>query len=132
MTHDTGLTYPPPPSLPEGATRTITVLPGRGGGGALEASQDRHRYSNRTGPPEQNRQTEAMAEQGAQKTMAVQGAPEAMVVLGALEAMAGGPYVRGLIPLGPATTAGALLPPPKKEEDSSLRGYPQEQGPSLG
>ncbi len=53
--------------------------------------------------------------QEAPETMAVQGAPDAMAVLGALEAMAEGPYGRGLVPLGPATTAGALLtPPPRK------------------
>ncbi len=70
--------------------------------------------------------------------MAVQGAPEVMVVLGALEAMAGGSYGRGLVPLGPATTAGTLQLSPKKIHGAAygvsgaLRGYPQEQGPSLG
>ncbi len=38
--------------------------------GTLEAPQDRHRYINRTGPPERNRQTEAKVEQGAQEAMA--------------------------------------------------------------
>ncbi len=65
------------------------------------------------GPPERNRQTkEAMAELGAQEAMAVQGAQEAM---------AGGPCGRGLGPLGPAPTAGTLLPPPKKK--NSLGKY---------
>ncbi len=45
--------------------------------------------------------------------MAVQGAQEAMAVQGAQEAMAGGPCGRGLGPLGPAPTAGTLLPPKK-------------------
>ncbi len=54
-----------------------------------------------------------MAELGAQEAMAVQGAQEAMAVQGAQEAMAGGPCGRGLGPLGPTPTAGALLPPPK-------------------
>ncbi len=40
------------------------------------------------GPPEQNRQTGTMAEQGAQEAMVVQGALEARAVQGALEAMA--------------------------------------------
>ncbi len=56
---------------------------------------------------------EAMAVQGAQEAMAVQGAQEAMVVQGAQEAMADGPCGRGLGPLGPAPTAGTLLPPKK-------------------
>ncbi len=56
---------------------------------------------------------EAMAVQGAQEAMAVQGAQEAMAVQGAQEAIAGGPCGRGLGPLGPAPTAGTLLPPPK-------------------
>ncbi len=36
-----------------------------------------------------------------------------MAVQGAQEAMAGGPCGRGLGPLGPAPTAGTLLPPQK-------------------
>ncbi len=80
-----------------------------------------------------------MAEQGAQKDMAVQGAPEAMAVQGApkamavqgaLEAMAGGLCGRGLVPLGPATTAGTLLPPPKKSM-GQLRGYQEPSGAIL-
>ncbi len=53
-----------------------------------------------------------MAELGAQEAMAVQEAQEAMAVQGVQEAMAGGPCGRGLGPLGPAPTAGTLLPPP--------------------
>ncbi len=70
--------------------------------------------------------------------MVVQGAPEAMAVLGALEAMAVGPCGRGLVPLGPATTARTLLPPQKKIHGAAygvsgaLRGYPQEQGALTG
>ncbi len=55
-----------------------------------------------------------MAELGALEAMAVQGAQEAMAVQGAQEAMAGGACGRGLGPLGPAPTAGALSTPPKK------------------
>ncbi len=55
---------------------------------------------------------EAMAVQGAQEAMVELGALEAMAELGAQEAMAGGPCGRGLGPLGPAPTAGTLLPPP--------------------
>jgi len=58
---------------------------------ALEAHRDIHEQDNRTGHPAWNRQLEAKAELGAQ------------------EAMAGGPYGLDLGPLGPATTAGALL-----------------------
>ncbi len=56
---------------------------------------------------------EAMVELGALEAMAELGAQEAMAVQGAQEAMAGGPCGRGLGPLGPAPTAGTLLPPPK-------------------
>ncbi len=42
------------------------------------------------GPPEWNRQTRTMAEQGALEAMALQGAQEAMAVQGAQEAMADG------------------------------------------
>ncbi len=45
--------------------------------------------------------------------MAELGAQEAMAVQGAQEAMAGGLCGRGLGPLGPAPTAGTLLPPKK-------------------
>ncbi len=38
-----------------------------------------------------------------------------MAVQGAPEAMAGGLCGRCLVPLGPATTAGTLLPPPQKK-----------------
>ncbi len=64
-----------------------------------------------------------MAELAALEAMAVQGAQDAMVELGALEAMAelgaleaDGRWFRGLGlgPLGPAPTAGTLIPPPKK------------------
>ncbi len=54
-----------------------------------------------------------MAELAALEAMAVQGAQEAMVELGALEAMADGLRGLGLGPLGPAPTAGTLIPPPK-------------------
>ncbi len=46
------------------------------------------------------------------------GALEAMAVLGAQEATAGGPCGRILGPLGPATTAGTLLPPQKNSRGS--------------
>ncbi len=57
---------------------------------------------------------EAMEVQGALEAMEVQGAQEAMEVQGAQEAMASGPCGRDLGPLGPATTAGTLLPPHKE------------------
>ncbi len=64
--------------------------------GALEAPQDKHGQEHRTGTSRAEQTTETMAVQGAQ------------------EAMAGGPRGRGLVPLGPAPTAGTLLPSPKK------------------
>ncbi len=70
---------------------------------------------------------EAMAVQGAQEAMAVQGAQEAMAVQGAQEAMAGGPCGRGLGPLGPAPTAGTLLPP-QKNFPEEVRGYQEPSG----
>ncbi len=57
---------------------------------------------------------EAMAVQGAQEAMAELVAQEAMAVQGAQEAMAGGPRGRGLVPLGPAPTAGTPFTPPPK------------------
>ncbi len=74
---------------------------------------------------------ETMAVQGAPEAMAVQGAPEAMAVQGALEATAGGPCGRGLVPLGPATTAGTLLTPPQKKSMGQLRGYQEPSGAIL-
>ncbi len=59
-----------------------------------------------------------MAELGALETMAVQGAQVAM---------AGGPCGRGLGPLGPAPTAGTLLPPPKNFP-GEVRGYQEPSG----
>ncbi len=56
---------------------------------------------------------EAMVELGALEAMAELGALEAMAELGALEAMADGLRGPGLGPLGPAPTAGTLIPPPK-------------------
>ncbi len=56
---------------------------------------------------------EAMAVQGAQEAMVELGALEAMAELGALEAMADGLRGLGLGPLGPAPTAGTLIPPPQ-------------------
>ncbi len=86
----------------------------------------------------EQRAQKAMAVQGAPEAIAVQGAPEKMAVQGALEAMAGGPYGRGLVPLGPATTAGTLLPH-KKKSMGQLTGYQEPSGailrnrePSLG
>ncbi len=70
---------------------------------------------------------EAMAVQGAQEATAVQGAQEAMAVQGAQEAMSGGPCGRGLGPLGPAPTAGTLLPP-KKNFPGEVRGYQEPSG----
>ncbi len=83
---------------------------------------------------------EAMAVQGALEAMAVQGALKAMAVQGAQEAMAGGPCGPGLGPLGPATSAGGLLPPSPQKRihgaasgvSGALRCYSQEQRPSLG
>ncbi len=46
---------------------------------------------------------------------------------GAQEAMAGGPCGRGLGPLGPAPTAGTLLPPQKKFP-GEVRGYQEPSG----
>ncbi len=46
---------------------------------------------------------------------------------GAQEAMAGGPCGRGLGPLGPAPTAGTLLPP-KKISLGKYRGYQEPSG----
>ncbi len=60
--------------------------------------------------------------------MAELGAQEAMAVQGAQEAMAGGPCGRGLGPLGPAPTAGTLLPPPKKKFPGEVRGYQEPSG----
>ncbi len=71
---------------------------------------------------------EAMAVQGALEAMAVQGAQEAMVVQGAQEAMAGGACGRGLGPLGPAPTAGALSTPPKNKIPGEVRGYQEPSG----
>ncbi len=87
-------------------SHAITVPPGRGGGGRSGGSSGQ----TQTGPQDGDLQSgtdnsEAMAELAAQEAMAVQGAQEAM---------AGGPRGRGLIPLGPAPTAGTLLPPQKK------------------
>ncbi len=59
--------------------------------------------------------------------MAEQGAQEAMAVQGAQEAMAGGPCGRGLGPLGPAPTAGTLLPP-QKNFPGDVRGYQEPSG----
>ncbi len=59
--------------------------------------------------------------------MAVQGAQEAMAVQGAQEAMADGPCGRGLGPLGPAPTAGTLLPP-QKNFPGEVRGYQEPSG----
>ncbi len=73
--------------------------------GTLEAPQDKHGQEHRTGTSRTEQTTEAMAELGAQEAMAVQGAQEAM---------ADGLRGLGLGPLGPAPTAGTLLPPPKK------------------
>ncbi len=70
---------------------------------------------------------EAMAVQGAQEAMVVQGAQEAMVVQGAQEAMAGGLRGLGLNPLGPAPTAGTLLPP-QKNFHGAARGYQEPSG----
>ncbi len=69
---------------------------------------------------------EAMAVQGAQEAIAELGALEAMAVQGAQEAMVGGPRGRGLVPLGPAPTAGTLLPPKKNslEKLGSIRSPP--------
>ncbi len=46
---------------------------------------------------------------------------------GAQEAMAGGPCGRGLGPLGPAPTAGTLLPPPPNFP-GEVRGYKEPSG----
>ncbi len=110
MTHTTEPWHNSP--LPEGVSHAVTVPPGRGGWALWRPLRtDMDRNTGR-GPPERNRQTkEAMAELGAQEAMAELGAQEAMAVQGAQEAMAGGPCGRGLGPLGPAPTAGTLLPP---------------------
>ncbi len=47
---------------------------------------------------------------------------------GAQEAMAGGPCGRGLGPLGPAPTAGTLLPPPPPNFPGEVRGYQEPSG----
>ncbi len=70
---------------------------------------------------------EAMAVQGALEAMAELGAQEVMADLGAQEAMADGLRGLGLGPLGPAPTAGTLLPPPKNFP-GEVRGY---QEPSV-
>ncbi len=81
--------------------------------GTLEAPQDKHGQEHRTGPPEREQMTEAMAELGALEAMAELGALEAMAVQGALEAKAGRLRGLGLGPLGPAPTAGTLSTPKK-------------------
>ncbi len=78
--------------------------------GALAAPQDRQGQEHRTGTSRAE-QTGTMAELGALEAMVLQGAQEAMAVQGAQEAMAGGVRGLGLSPLGPAPTAGTLLPP---------------------
>ncbi len=59
--------------------------------------------------------------------MAEPGALEAMAVQGAQEAMADSPCGRGLGPLGPAPTAGTLLPP-KKNSLGKLGGIRSPPG----
>ncbi len=66
--------------------------------GTLEAPQDTHGQDTGRGPPERN---------------------------GQMEAKAGG--LRGLGPLGPATTAGVLLPLQKKFHGAA-RGYQEPSG----
>ncbi len=141
-THDRGLTLlPPPERLVPSLNSSI-----REGGWVLwrplRTNTDRNTGR---GPPERNRQTGTMAELGALEAMAVQGAQvamaelgaqvtmaelgalEAIAELGALEAMADGLCGRGLGPLGPAPTAGTLLPP-KKNVPGEVRGYQEPSG----
>ncbi len=107
-------------------SHAVKVPPG-GGGGALEAPQDKHGQEHRTGTSKAEQTTEAMAELGALEAMAELGAQEAMAELGAQEAMADGLRGLGLGPLGPAPTAGTLLPPPKKIP-GVVRGYQEPSG----
>ncbi len=132
MTHTTEPWHNSP--LPEGVSHAVTVPPGRGVG-ALEAPQDKHGQEHRTGTSRAE-QTDKGGHGGAgssgghaagARAMAVQGAQEAMAVQGAQEAMAGGPCGRGLGPLGPAPTAGTLLPP-QKNFPEEVRGYQEPSG----
>ncbi len=103
-------------------SHAITVPPGGWGGGGLEAPQDRHGQEHRTGTSRAEQTKEAMAELGTQEAMEELGTQEAMAKLealetmaelGAQEAMADRFRRLGLSPLGPAPTAGTLLPPKK-------------------
>ncbi len=98
-------------------SHAVTVPPGRGGGGALEAPQDRHGQDHRTGTSRSEQMTEAMAELGAL---------EAMAELGALEAMAG-----GLSWPWPRPSARPLQPEPfypPQDFPGEVRGYQEPSG----
>ncbi len=127
-------------------SHAVTVPPGRGGVGALEAPQDRHGQGPQDGDLQSGTDNseamaeladleamavqgaqEAMAVQGAQEAMAVQGAQEAMVVQGAQEAMAGG--LRGPWPQSPRPGPYSRNPfTPQKKFHGAARGYQEPSG----
>ncbi len=96
--------------LPKGVSHAVTVPPRRGGGGgALDAPQDRHEPEHRTGT--------SRAEQTDRRPWRCRELRRPwQMVFGGL----------GLGPLGPAPPAGTLLPPPNFP--GVVRGYQEPSG----
>ncbi len=131
MTHTTEPWHNSP--LPEGVSHAVTVPLGRGGGrsggplgqtrtgtqdGDLQSGTDKggHGGAGSSGGHGVARGSGGHGSAGSSGDHGVARGSGGHGSAGSSGAMAGGPYGRGLGPLGPAPTAGTLLPPPPKKK----------------